>query len=197
MLALGVLGGVALGFLGGYFVQSWVGHHGESGVMSEPDAAALEQAYQEGYNAARERLQALELIPTDRDLETNSLDGVVTEVSGQKVMIEVAPLDPLSDTQIYTVHVSTDTELETKELLPAAEYGQLMEAYMQELEAAGSEVADIPVPDDAVYSPLALSDLRVGDSVVVETEQTFQRGAIDTIEATRLSVVVSPPAEDF
>lgn len=178
--------GVGIGFAGGWYSATFDTRTAEERASNQAlagDRAGGNGSYQDGFNAARERLIEQGVIVDSGSSETDTIYGRVIETNASEVVVEANPVDPLSDAERYTVAINDETTLQTAVPLSLDEF----DAALIEHEMAANEMepdAEVPPPPEPFdFSPLRIRDIAVGDEVMVRTEQVFERGSTQRLVA--------------
>jgi len=129
--------------------------------------------YQEGYDAAHQKLLASGLVPPTPN-EALSLTGTVKSIAGGTLTVDVeyrSP-DPLDETEIPTTRsVTLAASAKIYEIVPKdqATFAAEMSAFQQDPEAQATP------PQPFTRTELQLSDLKAGDSVTIFAETDILR----------------------
>ncbi len=130
--------------------------------------------------------------------QTNMLFGTVDKISGQELVLKDVKriLDTTSGTSSQTVAVSIDSSTIIERLVPkdVATLKKEQDAFSKELQAQGAvgPTNSIVPPEPFIRTKIAFSDIKVGDSLVVSSNQDLSK--LTAFTATQIDVQDNPIA---
>jgi hypothetical protein len=190
---IGLLG-LLVGLVGGYGAGRV-----STGTPVNPLAEVKIGSYQDGYNAAKKKIEDSHVFPP-APTEAASLTGTIKSIGTDSIVLEVVitspnPLDELNYPKERTVTLTSATKFEREAPKTPEEFQKDMDAFQKAAAAGGAPVTP---PSSLKLEPIALQDLKVGDTVTVMAdhnilpEASFQATEID-LSPTAVSPVALPP----
>jgi len=186
--------GLLVGLVGGYGAGRV-----STGTPVNPLTNVLGGSYQDGYNAAKKKIDDAHVFPP-APTEATSLTGTIKSIGTDSIVIEVViaspnPLDELNYPRERTVTLSSATKYEREISKTPEEFQKDMDAFQKAAAAGGAPVTP---PSSIKLEPIAFQNLKVGDTVTVVAdhnilpEASFQATEI-VLNATAVSPIPPPP----
>lgn len=176
-LLIGVVIGLMLGWHSSSLGTEVASH------TSPNEQLASDEAYQAGFDAARERLVEQGIIDENGPSATDTIFGQVVDIQSSEVVVEVNPSDPLADYKLYTVAINDETRLQTATPLSLEEFDAALIEYEIAVNESESGTEEPSMPEPFEFSTLQQDDIQIGDAVMVQTAETFERGEKEYLEA--------------
>lgn len=199
-LVIGVLIGCVIGLLLGLMLGRSTAP--TTSPANVDQSASYDEAYQAGMDAARTKLIErgyLTETPTEfAAMETTYLAGTVTGVSGNRLTLEIEPLDPLGDTYERPVTITSETTLTLLKSKSLEEVEADMEAYTTAMETA-TDPMDIVYPEPFTTQSIQLADIAVGSPVSIEATAVITEtgditaATVEVMDTTPADLAVPPP----
>jgi len=161
-------------------------------------------SYQAGWDAAKKRLSDSGLFGIGMNTEIKSITGEIKEISGDKIIIKIRPLEPLADASLDTRTIVVDSATKMYTLQPKDQTVFLaeMEAYAQKMKINGTQtpmttptststptpVAPATVilpPDGFIRTTISVSDLKVGQMINILSENNIKE--VSEFKASEIS----------
>lgn len=131
-----------------------------------------ENAYQEGWDAAKQRLQEAGYLPFVAE-EIFWLEGRVERVEQDKITLKIFSFDPLADPDLDIRIVWMDSNTKVYQLKPKepAEYQKEEAEFFKKMEeqAISPELFKKPIPQTP-REPAQLSDIKQGQEIMVVSD---------------------------
>jgi len=160
--------------------------------------------YQDGWDAAKKRLVDSGFIPATSNFEIKNVSGQVIAVQGDAVILKIAPLEPLADSNLdeRIVKIDAGTKIYALEQKDPAQYQSEMAEFNKKMQ---EQLKNPPKPDQApsnivlpeffIKKEISLSDIKVGEKINVtatdkDIKNTKQFSAAEiTIQPTSVTAV--------
>jgi len=138
-----------------------------------------ENTFQAGWDAAKQRLAETGFVPIMgmEGIEIKSVNGEIREINNSKITLKIQPLGPLADPEldvriveianakIYEL-IEKDQEEFQKEM---EEFNKKMQTQGENLEIMIEPISELIVlPEMFIKQEIKLSDLKVGQQILVE-----------------------------
>ncbi len=129
--------------------------------------------FKAGWDAAQKRISDSGMLIGDKEnLEMREVFGEIKEISGNKISLKVQGFSLLADSSLDTRIIVVDqaTKIYSLEMKDLEEYGAELSAY-NKLASNGKSTTP---PDNFKKSEISISDLKVGQMVVVKANENIK-----------------------
>ena len=139
---------------------------------------AVEDSFQSGWNAAKERLEETGFMPPTAE-EIKTVYGVVQEISGQEFKIKINPLEPLAepDLDLRIVKIDDNTkvyQLKQKSMETIIKEEQEFEKKMQEQFDSEFEGEFLTPPEQYTKEKVDFANIKPDQRINVTAEQNIK-----------------------
>ncbi|MFA5997257.1 MAG: hypothetical protein WC791_02085 [Candidatus Paceibacterota bacterium] len=103
--------------------------------------------------------------------DVRMLSGVVTAVNADSIVIKTRQNSPFEDPAIAsrTIVIATDTKITKRSMGDIDAYRTAMDDFMKKMQSGAKSAGTPPTPPEPVTTTIALSDIKVDDTVTVST----------------------------
>lgn len=179
---------IALGsFALGFFISDY-----------NPLAANQEDTFEAGWQAAEERLRETGYFPSLPEEEINFVNGEIKEINGNKISLNINPLEPLADPEldIRIIEVGENTKIYQTEKKDHEEYQSEMEEFNEAMQAEIDNpeiMAGLTPPEPFTEKEINLSLLQAGHQILVQAEEDIRN--IKQFKVIKIVVQFEPEVE--
>lgn len=166
-----------------------------TGTPVNPLSTSKGGSYQDGYNAAKKKIDDAHVFPPAPTSAT-SLSGTVKSVGTGSLVMDVVisspnPLEELSVPMERTVTLASAAKIQKESPKTPDEFQKEMDAYQKAAAAGGAPAAP---PSTMKLVPISLQDLKAGDAVTVTADHDILREAAFSATEIDLSNQNAAPA---
>lgn len=184
---IGLLVGLSAGYAVGRF---------STGTSVNPLSTAKGGSYQEGYDAAKKKIDDAHVFPP-APTQATFLNGTIKSVGASSLVVEVTmtspnPLEVSTASATRTVNVSKDTKITKHEQKSPEEVKKEFDDFQKGLAAGGPP---LDPPQSFKQVPIELGDLKAGDFVMMNADHDILKEA--SFAATGIDLITSavvPPS---
>ncbi len=183
------LASLAVGFVAGYGAGRV-----STGTPINPLGSLGGGSYQDGYNAAKKKLEDAHVFPPTPTSAT-TLNGTIKSVGSDSLVMETAlsspnPLEELNVPMERTVKIAADTAIDRQVPKTQEELQKEVAKYQADLQAG----KNVPLPSPFKLEKIALSDLKPGDTVDATADHDILHEASFNATEIDLTTRATPPA---
>lgn len=152
-----------------------------SSVYFNRAIASGANTYQAGFDAAKKLVQESEFGGALRSMDDiRAISGVVTDVSGNKIVVDTKSQNPFEDIALSsrTVVAAENTKITKKVYGDVVAFQSAMDAYIKSMRSGKKITTEVPRIPEPTYEIISISDIKEGASVVITAEENIKSAAI-------------------
>lgn len=112
--------------------------------------------------------------------DIRAISGVVTDVSGNKIVVDTKSQNPFEDIALSsrTVVAAENTKITKKVYGDVVAFQSAMDAYIKSMRSGKKITTEVPRIPEPTYEIISISDIKEGASVVITAEENIKSAAI-------------------
>lgn len=152
--------------------------------------------FQDGWNAAKQRLIDSGLAPMmEEDIEITLVDGKVKQINGDKIILSIHPLGPLTDPELdeRIVQIDNNTKFYQLKEKDEAQYQEEMEEFDNRIEEQEEQIDNLEIDIKPIFPPemfireeVSFSNIKIDQELAVIAQEDIK----DTKEFKAVEIVV-------
>jgi len=140
----------------------------------------VNNTFEDGWDAAKQRLEETGFAPMMIDTEITSINGEVQEIKNNKIYIKTYSLEPLADIELDNRIIEIDDNTKIYQLVEKdqkqlqreiSEFEQKMQEQMNNPE---NMMEPVMPPELYIKQEISLADIEIGQQIVVTAEEDIK-----------------------
>jgi len=158
-----------------------------------------EDTFEAGWQAAEQRLEETGYFPSlSEEEEINSVSGEIKEIRGNKITLNIFPLEPLANPELDTrvIEVGEETKIYQMEEKNQEQYQREMADFEEAMQTAvdnPENLIDIVPPDSFTEKEISLDSLQIGQQISAQAEEEIRD--IQQFKVIKIVVQFEPEIE--